>query len=205
MLRCDLGSDGRAAGLWGWEQQCCPHPGPLCAIQQMLGRRWQLPPSTIGFSPPRGLIGTLQQREKRIWGEMQGRLADRAAAPLLIATVSPRLTPPAASALPFSTQNQPTLRGRTRWPGFPTSHPLFFFFYSVRLFSRRGWLRGGRGGKCNSSVLQGSLKSSLAEVRIHPRGCPRDPEPPLDETWRWVGVWGRRGEWEQAEGMSSAA
>lgn len=144
MLRCDLGSHGRAAGLWGWEQQCCPHPGPLCAIQQMLGRRWQLLPSTIGFSPPQGLIGTLQQREKRIWGEMQGRLADRAAAPLLIATVSPRLTPPAASVLPFSTQNQPTLRGWTRWPGFPTSHPLFYFFCQVIQQAR---LAAGRKGR----------------------------------------------------------
>lgn len=190
-LRHDLGRD---LGLRGWDRQHCPFAGLMISAQQMLGRRRQLTPSTIGFRSPWVLAGMLQQREGRIWGEMQWHPANRANASLLIAAVSPRSTQTVASPLTFSKKLQPMLCGRTRCPGFPTSHPRFLFF------SSRVWLQGGRGGKGSSSILMGSLTRSSAEVSIHPRGYLKRPETSLNETPRWVGVWGRRGEWEQREG-----
>lgn len=37
---------------------------------------------------------------------------------------------------------------------------------------------------------------------MHPCGYLKHPEPSLNETPRWVGAWGRRGEWEQGEGQT---
>lgn len=70
------------------------------------------------------------------------------------------------------------------------------------VFQQSGLAAGRKGRKDSSSILTGSLTRSLAEVIIHPCGYLKCSEPSLNETSRWVGVWGRRGEWEQGEGQT---
>lgn len=71
-LKHELGREYPAVGLQGWDRQRCRVAGLLISVRQTLGRRWQFDPSTIGFSSPRVFAGMLQEREGRIWGEMQG-------------------------------------------------------------------------------------------------------------------------------------
>lgn len=66
-FRRDLGRDGPAVGLQGWDMQHCS------VAELMISAR--LSPSTIGLSSLWDSEGMLQQRAGRIWGEMLGHPA----------------------------------------------------------------------------------------------------------------------------------
>jgi len=151
---------------------------------------------TVGSSSPWILTGMLQQREGRICGGDAGasRQPNQAFSANRHCFSHLDTDGGLSTDLLKETTTHAVWEDAVPWISHLT--PPF------SVFQQSGLAAGDeKGGKGSSSILMGSLTRSLAEVIIHPHGYQKRCEPSLNETPRWVGVWGRRGEWEWGEGQ----
>lgn len=158
-----MGRDDPTVGHSGWDGQPFPVASRIPAWR-MLGRRWQLAPSTTGLSSPWIPAGMLQQRMGRIWGE--GCRGICPTLPTHPCPSLPSLPSPVERDLPADLPRGTSApaAGEDALPRIPHLAPPFSVFQQPRLAAGRE----GREKAKRQLRANGFLEEKPRVASIHP-------------------------------------